>query len=237
MFSPVVCAEIGSYVYRLIDPRNGETFYVGKGKGNRVFAHADGVVSDDGSEKLRRIFEIRNSGFEVQHVIHRHGMDSKTAFEVEAALIEAYPGTTNLAGGHGNSDRGTAHFKEIIEKFEAEEAVITDKVVEILVNRSAMEGSIYDGVRFAWKLSRDRANKADYVFAVLNGLILEVFQADEWKPATKPNFPEFAHAADESDRFGFVGHPAPKTIKDRYRRKRVPPRPKGAANPVRYHNI
>ena len=26
-------------VYRLIDPRNGETFYVGRGKGNRVFSH------------------------------------------------------------------------------------------------------------------------------------------------------------------------------------------------------
>ncbi len=24
------------YVYRLIDLRNGETFYIGKGKGNRV---------------------------------------------------------------------------------------------------------------------------------------------------------------------------------------------------------
>ena len=24
--------ELGYYVYRLIDPRNGETFYVGKGK-------------------------------------------------------------------------------------------------------------------------------------------------------------------------------------------------------------
>ncbi|WP_250481199.1 hypothetical protein [Caballeronia sp. GAOx1] len=26
-------------MYRLIDPRNGETFYVGKGKENRVFQH------------------------------------------------------------------------------------------------------------------------------------------------------------------------------------------------------
>ena len=31
--------ELGNYVYRLIDPRNGETFYVGKGKGNRIYAH------------------------------------------------------------------------------------------------------------------------------------------------------------------------------------------------------
>ena len=38
-FPPEVIKELNYYVYRLIDPRNGETFYVGKGKGNRVFEH------------------------------------------------------------------------------------------------------------------------------------------------------------------------------------------------------
>ena len=30
---------LGRYVYRLIDPRNGETFYVGQGRDDRVFQH------------------------------------------------------------------------------------------------------------------------------------------------------------------------------------------------------
>ena len=34
-FPPGVIEKLKTYVYRLIDPRNGETFYVGKGKGNR----------------------------------------------------------------------------------------------------------------------------------------------------------------------------------------------------------
>lgn len=38
-FPPGVMEHLGWYVYRLIDPRDGSTFYVGKGKGNRVFAH------------------------------------------------------------------------------------------------------------------------------------------------------------------------------------------------------
>ena len=38
-FSSEVCKALAYYVYRLIDPRNGETFYVGKGKDNRVFEH------------------------------------------------------------------------------------------------------------------------------------------------------------------------------------------------------
>ena len=36
MFSPKEQESLGRYIYRLIDPRNGETFYVGQGKGNRV---------------------------------------------------------------------------------------------------------------------------------------------------------------------------------------------------------
>lgn len=30
-------------------------------------------------------------------------MDKQTAFEVEAALIDAYPGLTNMMDGYGNS--------------------------------------------------------------------------------------------------------------------------------------
>jgi Uncharacterized protein conserved in bacteria len=97
-FPSGVIEHLGWYVYRLIDPRDGSTFYVGKGKGNRVFAHMRGEVAatDDDellSNKLKQIREIRLAGLEVIHVIHRHGMtDEKTAYEVEAALIDAYPG-------------------------------------------------------------------------------------------------------------------------------------------------
>ena len=35
-FPTEVISELKYYVYRLIDPRNGETFYVGKGKGNEL---------------------------------------------------------------------------------------------------------------------------------------------------------------------------------------------------------
>jgi hypothetical protein len=37
MFSDAVTKMLGNYVYRLVDPRNAETFYVGKGVKNRVF--------------------------------------------------------------------------------------------------------------------------------------------------------------------------------------------------------
>lgn len=105
-FTPEVVPKLGTYVYRLIDPRNGETFYVGKGQSNRVFAHIheeQNLDGDDLSNKLKRVREIRLAGFEVAHVIHRHGMDESTAFQVEAALMDAYPGLDNIAGGTGSN--------------------------------------------------------------------------------------------------------------------------------------
>src|SRR5437762_232005 len=109
VFPADVVQKLKTYVYRLIDPRNGETFYIGKGQGNRVFAHIHAEQNLEGDEldnKVKRIREIRLAGFGVAHVIHRHGMDEATAFEVESALIDAYPGLTNLAPGIGGNEFG-----------------------------------------------------------------------------------------------------------------------------------
>src|SRR6266516_3822752 len=130
-FSEIVARTLGYYVYRLIDPRNGTTIYVGRGKNNRVFSHAAGQERPTDSEdsdalKLKTIRAIRNAGFEVQHVIHRHGMDEITAKEVEAALIDAYPGLTNIQGGYDGS-RGVMHADEVIPLYEAPEAEFRHK--------------------------------------------------------------------------------------------------------------
>ena len=106
-FPAGVSEQLRWYVYRLIDPRNGETFYVGKGQGDRIFAHAKGLL-DGGEEniadpKLQRIREINAAGLEAGHVIHRHGIETaRIAYEVEAALIDAYPGLENKVRGHGS---------------------------------------------------------------------------------------------------------------------------------------
>ena len=119
-----VAKQLKWYVYRLIDPRNGETFYVGKGKGNRVFVHAKGQLQGGDEEeeisdpKLLRIKRIQEAGLEVGHVIHRHGLSTEDrAFEVEAALIDAYPGLTNKDMGHGSRDYGSRHVEEIINEY------------------------------------------------------------------------------------------------------------------------
>ncbi len=155
-----------------------------------VFSHIraeQNLEGDDLDNKVRRIREIRLAGFEVAHVIHRHGMDEKTAFEVEAALIDAYPGLTNIAGGVGGNDYGAMHAKEIIRRYSAEPAVFRHKALLISVNRSAAETSLYDATRFAWKINKSKAKQAEVILATLQGLIVGAFIADDWLDATAAN--------------------------------------------------
>lgn len=235
-FSPEIAQSLQYYVYRLIDPRNGETFYVGKGKGNRVFAHCAGELVLDGEDpeqKYKRIREIRKAGFEVAHIIHRHGMDEPTAMEVEGALIDAYPGLTNKADGFENLERGVMHAREIIELYAAEEAQFQHKALLISINRTASTLDLYDAARHAWKIDPKKARQAEVILATDHGLIVEAFVADQWLEANVENFQGFPA---RPGRWGFEGHPAPQELAQLYKRKRVPDsmRKKGSANPIRY---
>jgi hypothetical protein len=236
-FSNHVSEKLGFYVYRLLDPRNGETFYIGKGKGNRVFQHVKGLVGEDSSllsEKLRRIHEIHRDGFEVGHLIHRHGLDEKTAYEVEASLIDAFPEVTNDAGGQWSDERGVTHAAQLIERYEAPIADFQHRILAITINLSVVHRSIYEAVRYAWKLDPLKARKADYVLAVHKGLIVGAFVARRWMQATPDNFPEWGEIRPK--RWGFEGDVAPTDIQRTYIRHRLPDRMRrrGAANPVKY---
>lgn len=248
-FPAGVIEQLGWYVYRLIDPRDGSTFYVGKGKGNRVFAHMRGEVAavDDHellSNKLKQLREIRLAGLEVIHVIHRHGMvDEKTAYEVEAALIDAYPGLTNIMSGAGSNEFGAAHIKELIATYQPETIEFHHKALMISVNRSSKDTDLYDAVRFSWRVSVERARKAQVILATVKGIVRGVYIADEWLKSTRENFPEIPlwdtndeFEAAQSPRYGFRGREAESEVTRLYLGKRIPDglRKKGAMSPVRY---
>jgi hypothetical protein len=226
-FPESVCQAIGNYVYRLIDPRNGETFYVGKGKNNRVFDHINSKIidaeDDEGLEpKLERIRLIRNEGLEVIHVIHRHNLADDVVLEVEAALIDAYPGLTNLQAGHGSNAKGPMNHQQLMAKYALPslDEDIEEKLV--LININAIDdqsniSAIYDQVRYAWRISKDRACQADYVLAVVRGVVKGVFVADEWFEASRENFPDLDRAQNDiSGRYGFRGRAAPNDIWNRF---------------------
>jgi hypothetical protein len=241
-FPPEVIEKLGFYVYRLIDPRTGETFYVGKGKNNRVFQHAraagkiegNGSEDDDITNKLKQIREILQAGLDVGHVIHRHGMDEATAFQVEAALMDAYPGIHNIASGADSGDYGSMHATEIINKYRAEPAEFRHKSILINVARGLAKGyDLYDATCFAWKIGVKKAQLAEVILPVAKGIIKGACVNAKWRPATSENFPG---KPNEPDRMAFDGDEAPEEIRRLYVGKRIPEsyQQQGAANPIRY---
>ena len=87
---PVGMAErLNGHLYRLIDPRNGETVHVGKGQGDRVFQHAKlalalGNGEDATDLKFQRMKDIRSVGLDVARVIQGHNIDSaEISFPIE----------------------------------------------------------------------------------------------------------------------------------------------------------
>lgn len=109
-FSDAVKEALGSYVYSLIDPREEPSlqshFYIGKGNGDRVFAHLSQDLHEqtEMENKYERIEAIRRSGVEPKFAIIAHGLTEKDALRLEAQLIAVMDGLTNLAGGHYGRD-------------------------------------------------------------------------------------------------------------------------------------
>jgi len=241
-FPPGVMGQLNWYVYRLIDPRNGETFYVGKGQGDRIFEHAKGAWSatkdeDTAELKIRRIKAIWAAGLDVGHVIHRHNIESEVvAFQIEAALIDAYPGLANEVSGHGSGDYGCRHVEQIVAEYAAEPFEAREPLILISIARSYEEEgkSLYDAVRGVWRVNLHKAGIFRLVLAHRHGVVVGAFRPTEWLPATKVNFPWLAE--DIPGRFGFVGEPAEQAIASLYIKRRVPEKfqRKGAANPVRF---
>lgn len=242
MFTSEVIEQLQYYVYRLIDPRNGQTFYVGKGKGNRLYAHINDALKnfdgenyldtdeDEVSAKIQQIRDIKKSGLEVIHVIQRYGLTNKEAFEVEAALIDCYAGLTNIQGGFA-PERGVNN-AEVLQRelsYETFEDIDDLKYCIIKINDRHLSehGSVYETVRKHWKVNYNRIIKIPYVLASNNGVVVDVFQADKWY-----------ESEDCPGRYMFDGKQAPEEISALFVNKRLPKHyiKKGLASPVLYHD-
>ena len=235
MFSTDVISKIDNYVYRLIDPRDFQTFYVGRGVGNRAFQHAKDELKhfeDDEDEltiKLKQIREIRLLGKDVICVIHRYGLTKEQAMEVESALIDCYPGLTNLVSGYG-SDRGVITAEDLQNSFERPIYEEPDDVDYIIIKTSnnavqIAQGSLYDATRRAWRANLERASKVKIVLSVIGGIVRQVYEVDKWY-----------RSSESENRIEFTGAIANDEIANLFRGKQIPEyyRKQGMSSPFLY---
>lgn len=101
--------------------------------------------------------------------------------------------------------------------------------------------STYDAARYSWPVKPEKAQQAEYVMAVFRGVIVGVFEADEWFPAQECYFhdlpPGHGNWDKQANRFGFVGRSVSNDVEERYRDKSVPKQWGFTGNSVRYVNF
>lgn len=241
-FPPGVTKHLNWYVYRLVDPRNRKTFYIGKGRGNRIFQHVRRTLKVTKREtaddlKYNLIQEIKKAKFEIDYVIHRHNIEKQgVAFQIEAALIDVYSNLTNKVRGHGSDKYGCRKIEKIITQYAAKPFKAKEPLILISIARSPDEGKkgIYKAVRGVWQINVSKAEKFKLVLAHRHGIVEGAFRPQKWLPAKKKNFPWIEKSMPK--RFGFEGVYAEPSVSKLYINMKVPNefRPKGAANPIRY---
>lgn len=169
-FQPAVIEALKYYVYCLVNPRDNKIFYIGKGKGNRVFQHAkDSLNENDQSLKLDIIRSILREGKQVGLFILRHNLTEETAFVVESVLIDllTYPKfnktnqLANIVAGHNQWDEGIKSIEEINAIYNCDKIDVNngDTLLLVSLNRSFNQAKadgvyrrvdIYEATRKYW---------------------------------------------------------------------------------------
>ena len=180
-FSPKTIQSIGYYVYGLLDPRTDKKFYIGKGVGNRVFNHEKCALNEDNkSLKYDQIRDIQKNGLEVKKVIFAHALTEEVAFAIESFLIGFFNDElTNIAKGHHEEERTIKTVEEIEKMYNCPDTEIIegDKFIALNCNHSYSEDNLYENVRGCWVVTPKRANKANYVLIICNGIVRAMFEA------------------------------------------------------------
>jgi len=101
-----------------------------------------------------------------------------------------------------------------------------EKLLLVCVNKTYKKMDTYHAARYSWPVKPEKARQVKYVMAVFRGVIVGVYEADDWLPAKEVHFSDLPREDcnwhKQEKRFGFVGRPAPKEIEQLYCEKRVP---------------
>jgi hypothetical protein len=248
-FSSSVIKELKYYVYVYSNPLTDEIFYVGKGKGNRVFSH---LTEASESEKVKYLNDLAQQGLKPKIEILSHGLEnSEIALKIESSIIDllGIKNLTNRQKGFKSATFGRMTVNQIKSTYNKQQVEIVEPSILIRINQafrySMTPMELYDYTRGQWVLNPDNAKAAKYAFSIYEGIIQEVYEVAGWfKAGTTYSVRESnEHIERDKDermdnRYEFVGNIALQEVRDKYILKSVEHLfKKGNSNPIMYINL
>jgi len=192
-FSDCVKHKLKYYVYALVDPRNDQVFYIGKGINDRVFQHETEQSENNIGNKLNRIKDIIASGNEVKKLIVLYGLTEEAAFAAEAALINIaeFLGigrlTNVVSGHHADAVMTVDQIEQIYGAAKLHLKEIKHNLLVIKVNSLYSYGmcdeQIMDCARGHWVINTENAKNVDYLIATYHGLVVGIYENMTWYPS------------------------------------------------------
>jgi hypothetical protein len=204
--TPFAEEKLGYYVYALRNPIDGKIFYVGKGQGSRVLAHANGVIDDpnnDESLKNATIKQIHGQGLEVESYIIQHNLkDEEHAFASESAIYgmlkllsdgldHSQFGLTNKVAPPYFNDYGLRNIQRVLDDYgkPADCSKVPHNSLLIKVARSGTwrpgmsRQEVWESVRGWWHLNPSRLKNVRYIIAIPDFVIRGVWEVtpSDWR--------------------------------------------------------
>ena len=194
-FSPKTVNALKFYVYGLKYPDDNQNyFYIGKGKGNRVFSHISQKLPKGLSDpKFNIINSLKKYGGPKVDII-RHGLSEHEALLLEATLIDTFgvDQISNKVKGIDSNKFGIMDINLVDEIYKGKEFKEDISAVCFEINKAwhknIDEEMLYNKIRGNWYLNIRRAEKATYGIGVYEGVIKGIYKICNWeKDKTRKN--------------------------------------------------
>ena len=117
-------------------------------------------------------------------MIIRHGLNEKTAFEIESSIIDTFKYVPKLQNFELDTvERGLMTVSEIKGIYNAVIQIQPDSVI-ININdiKEQVVEMLYQATKEIWGIKKSRLDTIKYVLSEYKGLIVEVYKVNHWYP-------------------------------------------------------
>lgn len=181
--------KLGTYVYALRDPRDGNIFYIGQGVDNRLFSHfeeAETVYKKEKtpSPKVARILDIWENGQSVDWFIVAHQLDASNVDSVESAALDALRFSNVEVLNENKAPHSSVLTQDDLLAISApaiNPENSFERVFIFSITNSLKEGKTpYEATRRGWKVSSKNQMTPAYAVGLKDSVSVSSYEIHSW---------------------------------------------------------